>query len=106
MGAVTNIYQLIRDLIDEAKQQKNLELVNQLIEIKLALSNIQDENIELKKMLSTEKKIIRYSENPYITLEDDDKQIKYCSTCWGTDKKLIQFARQRCPVCNTWIDSC
>ncbi len=49
MGTVMDIYQLVRDLIDEAKNQKNLELVDRLIEIKLALSEIEDENRDLKK---------------------------------------------------------
>lgn len=46
-----DIYQLVRDLIDEAKNQKNLELVDRLIEIKLALSEIEDENRDLKKRI-------------------------------------------------------
>ena len=51
MGTVMDIYQLVRDLIDEAKNQKNLELVDRLIEIKLALSEIEDENRDLKKRI-------------------------------------------------------
>ena len=35
---VTDLYNLIRDLIDEAKNQKNLELVDKLIDLKLAVS--------------------------------------------------------------------
>ena len=46
-----DIYQIVRDLIDEAKNQKNLELVDRLIEIKLALSEIEDENRDLKKRI-------------------------------------------------------
>ena len=51
MGTVMDIYQLVRDLIEEAKNQKNLELVDRLIEIKLALSEIEDENRDLKKRI-------------------------------------------------------
>ena len=51
MGTVMDIYQLVRDLIDEAKNQKNLKLVERLIEIKLALSEIEDENRDLKKRI-------------------------------------------------------
>lgn len=51
MGTVMDIYQLVRDLIDEAKKQKNLELVDKLIEIKLSLSEIEDENRDLKKKI-------------------------------------------------------
>ena len=39
-----DIYYLVRDLIAEAKNQKNLELFDRLIEIKLALSEIEDKN--------------------------------------------------------------
>ena len=51
MGTVVDIYQLVRDLIAEAKEVKNLEMVNQLIEIKLALSEMQEENNSLKKRI-------------------------------------------------------
>ena len=41
MGTIMDVYQLVRDLIEEAKKEKNLEMVDQLIEIKLFLSEIQ-----------------------------------------------------------------
>ena len=46
-----DIYQLIRDLIEEAQKQKNLEMVDKLIDIKLSLSNLQDENRELHERI-------------------------------------------------------
>ena len=52
MGAIMDIYQLIRDLIDEARKERNLEMVDQLIEIKLALLQLQDENTELKRRIT------------------------------------------------------
>ena len=51
MGTVMDIYQLVRDLIDEAKNQKNLELVDRLIEIKLALSEIEDVGSSITRIL-------------------------------------------------------
>lgn len=51
MGTVVDIHQLIKDLIDEAKNQKNLELVDKLIDIKLALVELEDENRDLKKKI-------------------------------------------------------
>ena len=102
-----DLYQLVRDLIDEAKKQKNLELVDKLIEIKLAISDIQDENKKLKDELEQQQNVVRHSDGNYITLEDDQQQIKYCSTCWGNNHKLIQLSDDKmymegypkCPIC-------
>ncbi len=106
MGAIMDIYQLIRDLIDEADRQKNVELVSALIDIKKMVSALEDENRELQQQIKLEKNIERYPEGLFITLVDDDKKIKYCSTCWGNEKKLIQInpIEQRrglpqCPIC-------
>ena len=52
MGTIMDVYQLVRDLIDEAKKEKNLEMVDQLIAIKLALSEMQDENNDLKRRIT------------------------------------------------------
>ena len=107
-----DLYQLIRDLIDEAKKQKNLELVDKLIEIKLALSEIQDENRELKSLLEERQSIERHQEGTYVTLKDDPLKIQYCSTCWGNEHKLIQLREYdesrkdypRCPICfENWL---
>ena len=48
---IMDLYSLVRDLIEEAKEQKNLSLVEKLIDIKLAISELQDENEALKKKL-------------------------------------------------------
>ncbi len=109
-----DLYQLVRDLIEEARKQKNLELVDKLIEIKLAISDIQDENDKLKKELEQQVNVIRHADGNYITLKDDDLQIKYCSTCWGNDNKLIQLSDDKthsdnypkCPICfNKWLSA-
>ena len=49
MSVVTDVYQLIKDLIEEAKKTKNDSMVRQRIDIKLALSDLQDENKKLKE---------------------------------------------------------
>ena len=106
---IMDLYALVRDLIEEAKKQKNLELVEKLIDVKKAISGIEDENKELKTQLEIQQKIVRHSDGTYITLENDSNEIKYCSTCWGRDKKLIQIDESRelaeylpkCPVCLT-----
>lgn len=112
MNMIMDLYQLVRDLIEEAREQKNIELVDKLIEIKLAISEIQDENHALKLQLEEQNQIVRHGEGNYITLSDDPLKIQYCSTCWGNDKKLIQLSDKtevlegypRCPICfNNWL---
>lgn len=101
MGEIMDLYSLVRDLIDESKKQKNLELTEKLIEIKIAIYELKEENDSLKKQIEIQKRIIRHKEAPFITLDGDEEEIMYCSTCFGKDGKLIQFAQERCPVCKT-----
>ena len=104
---IMDLYQLVRDLIEEAREQKNIGLVDKLIEVKLAISEIQEENQTLKKQLEQQNQIVRHNDGNYITLIDDPLQIRYCSTCWGNDNKLIQLMEKsdidskfpQCPIC-------
>ena len=104
---IMDLYSLVRDLINEAKEQKNLSLVEKLIDIKIAISELHDENEELKRKLELKDEIVRHIEGNYITLKNDELQIMYCSTCWGNDQKLIQLCEKGsrpngyplCPIC-------
>lgn len=109
---VMDLYSLVRDLIDEAKKQKNLELVDKLIDLKLAISEVQDENESLKKKLDIVNQVERHEDGNYITLKNDSLKIKYCSTCWGEEQKLIQLGHSfddderypKCAICfNNWL---
>ena len=100
MGTVMDIYQLVRDLIDEAKKQKNLELVDKLIEIKLSLSEIEDENRDLKKKIEEleqsniiEEDLELLPKGYYIRKSEkaEGKYIKYCVACWQNIKKLMPY---------------
>lgn len=114
MSMVMDVYELIRDLIEEAKEAQNANMVNQLIDIKLALLDIQEENKKLKKQLERQEQIERHPDCDYITLKDDGLHIQYCSTCWGNEGKLIQLRENReigkgfprCPICfNNWLSA-
>lgn len=106
MSAVMEIYQLVKDLIDEAREQKNMELVEKLIDVKIAVNELKEENVELRKQLDTKESVIRHNEGQYITLKGDDS-IKYCSTCWGQNGKLIQMSNERCFICDAkWREAC
>ena len=100
MGTIMDVYQLVRDLIDEAKKEKNLEMVNQLIEIKLALSEMQDENNNLKRQIAeleqasiTEEDLELQPQGYYIkkSEKEEGKNIKYCAACWQNTKKLMPY---------------
>ena len=100
MGSIMDIYQLVRDLIDEAKKEKNLEMVNQLIEIKLALSEMQEENEGLKRKIAdleqaniTEEDLELQPRGYYIKKSEREKgkDIKYCAACWQNTKKLMPY---------------
>ena len=101
MGEIMDIYKLIRDLIEEAKNQKNLELVDALLEIKLKVNELEEENKELKEQINLKEKIVRHSDGVYITLEDDPQKIHYCAVCWGRNGKLIQMHDSGCIICDT-----
>ena len=106
-----DLYQLIRDLIDEAKKQKNETLIQKLIDIELIVLDIQKENKELKEKLEQKDNIERHIDGNYITLKNEEPKIKYCSTCWGNGEKLIQINENhksgvpQCPVCYlNWLN--
>lgn len=100
MGTVVDIYQLVRDLIAEAKEVKNLEMVNQLIEIKLALSEMQEENNSLKKRIEeleqtkvTEEDLEIQPKGYFIKKSEREAgiNVKYCAACWQNTKKLMPY---------------
>ena len=112
-----DIYQLIKDLIDEAKKEKNLEMVDQLIEIKLALSEMQDENRDLKRRIEeleqaciTEEDLELQDRGYYIrkSEKEEGKNIRYCVACWQNTKKLMPYIPSigrsiHCSNCNNVI---
>lgn len=104
MGSIIDIYNLIRNLIDEAEKQHNIELVSALIDIKKQVSDIENENKELKNKLEINESVTHHNEGTYITLNGDELNIHYCAICWGRDHKLIQMKENRCLECDIrWV---
>jgi hypothetical protein len=91
MSAIKEIYDLIKSLMDEAKKRKNNELLDKLLDIKLAVNELEDENRELKSQLEKKESIVRHKNKMYVTVKDDPQEIHYCTVCWGRDGKLIQM---------------
>lgn len=105
------LYDAMKDAVNLAQKADNIDLYRQLLdlsaqalELQAEIARLTAENEELRKTKDIESRIIRHTV-PYITLEDDNDDIYYCATCWGSQKKLIQVQRYDekfvCPVCNT-----
>lgn len=94
------LYEGIKDAIGLAKKADNIDLYKQLLDLgaqaldmQAEITRLREENAELKKDRDLESKIERH-DKPFVTISDDDKSIKYCATCWGKDKQLIQLQQR------------
>ena len=91
------LYEGIKDVAKIAQQADNIDLYKKLLdlsaqalELQDEIRKLKDENHKLKQIGKLKNKIVRHSQ-PYITLNDDEKQIKYCAVCWGSNHKMIQM---------------
>lgn len=91
------LYEGIKDVASIAQKADNIQLYKQLLDLGAQALDMQDEirklkeeNAELKKEKNLESKIIRHNQ-PYITLSDDENNLKYCATCWDNNRKIIQM---------------
>lgn len=114
-----SLYDSFKDVLNIAQKADNVELYRQLLdlsaealELQSKVNSLTQENERLKKEMQEEKSIQRHTDGNYITLIGDEEEIRYCSTCWGNEKKLIQLMDDedvreglpKCPVCfNEWL---
>lgn len=91
------LYDGIKDVAKVVQKADNIELYQKLIDLSAQALDMQntinvltDENKKLKKHDNIANRIIRHYKT-YVTLEDDENNIKYCSYCWDADNKLIQM---------------
>ena len=90
-------YDAMKDAVNLAQKADNIELYRQLLDLSAQALDLQEENRRLKEEIADlrkgkdlESKIIRYKQT-YLTLQDDDKMLKYCAVCWDSERKLIQM---------------
>lgn len=110
---MANLYDAIKDVAKIVQKAGNIDLYKQLLDIGAESIELQNkvyeltkENNELKKKMDGELDIERHEDDLYITLKDDPQKIRYCSTCWGSDHKLIQILEGRCWVCEKrWYEA-
>ena len=105
------IYEGFKDAISIAQKADNVDLYKRLLDLSAQALDMQEEirqlkaeNAELKKAQEIEAKIERHTQ-PYVSLNDDPMHIKYCSTCWSNQHKLIQLSpfhgnHYHCGLCN------
>lgn len=90
-------YDAFKDAIALAQKADNIELYKQLLDLSAQALDLQAENAKLKeentllKKARIEEERLVWHKQPYLTMMDDDQQIKYCSVCWGVSHKLIQM---------------
>lgn len=101
------LYEALKNLANIVQKSDNSELYRQIIDLEAMALDMQDkiaklreDNSELRKAKDIENKIVRHpliKDNgmhdgyPYITLSDDEQNIRYCAVCWGRENKLIQL---------------
>lgn len=84
-----SFYDALKDAVNLAQKADNVELYRQLLDLNAQAMKLQaeitrltEENEQLKKNSYIEGKIIRH-EQLYVTLEGENNNIRYCSTCWA-----------------------
>ena len=92
-----NFYDAFKDVIRIAQKADNIELYRQLLDLSAQALDLQaenarlkEENEDLKKRKINEERIIRHKQ-PYLTMMDDELDLKYCSVCWDSEQLLIQM---------------
>ena len=92
------LYDFLKDAYSVAQKTQNIELLQAILEAQRQAIELQAQNTELKKLIEEmqatkelEEKIERYHSGVYITFSNDRKKIKYCVTCWDSDRKSIQL---------------
>lgn len=90
-------YDAFKDVLYLAQKADNIDLYRQLLDLSAQALELQSENVklkeeneQLKKNKFNEARIIRHKQ-PYLTLSDDEQQIKYCSVCWDTTHIMVQM---------------
>ena len=92
-----SLYDGIKDVAKIVQQADNvdlfrklLDLSEQALELQAENARLKEENAQLKKTKIDEERLVRHKQ-PYLTLRDDELNVKYCSVCWDTSRSLVQM---------------
>ena len=103
VGVTKNITDLLSKATKVAREKKDQELLSMITEIQSQFIDLREEVESIKKQLDISDKVVRHSDGLYVTIKGDPDNIRYCSTCWGKDGKLVQIGNRQCHVCHTWL---
>jgi len=104
-------YDAIKDAISVAQKADNIPLLQSLLDVQKQALELLEENTKLKNRINEledikalEKRILRY-DFTVVTLDEDEKNVSYCSACWDENQKLIQVHKYddgtyKCPICS------
>lgn len=92
MSAIKDIYDLIKDLLEEAETSKNESLMGKLITIEKSVYTMEKENQKLKEMLDI-RKTMKYDESAETFTLPDNPNVHFCSICYGVKGKLVPTSK-------------
>ena len=106
MSAFKEIYDILKDLKNEAKRLQSQEMISLSMDVQEKLFDLRDEmegvkaeNKLLKEEIEKMKKPIiseddiKYTKNGFFTLKSENNEIPYCSACWKTSKKIVPLSK-------------
>ncbi len=108
-----DVIKLFKDVINFAQKSNDVDMIQKIITAQQDMLNLQEENRtlkeenrKLKSKKSISNKIIRYRNINVITIKNDGQKIKYCSSCWDNNEKLVQLRvidndYYECSTCRT-----
>ena len=108
-----DVIKLFKDVINFAQKSNDVDMIQKIITAQQDMLNLQEENRNLKEenrklkyKKSISNRILRYRNINVITIKNDGKKIKYCSSCWDNYEKLVQLRvidndYYECSTCKT-----
>lgn len=117
-------YEGFKDAISLAREYKNMDLYEKILELQAQTNELEEESIQKSKtIVKKEEEIKRLKEklkfqekidydkktNCYYSINEEGKTVgvPYCSRCWEKDKLAIHLVDdrnpkyKRCPECKT-----
>ncbi|WP_295093307.1 hypothetical protein [Ruminococcus sp.] len=93
LDTAKNILAMVKKYNDIELNQQIIDLTQQSLDLINENVRLTQENEELKNANDLENKIQRH-DKPFVTISDDSESVKYCATCWGKEKHLIQLQQR------------
>lgn len=106
MGNIKDIYDILKDLIGQARKLKNQEVIDLAMDLQSLYFDFKEENENLKgenRVLKSEierlkqavviEESIEYSTRGFFVIKGESPRIPYCSACWKRDKKTIPLSQ-------------